>query len=177
MDEREKRIRDRAYRIWEEEGRPHGREAEHWALAREAVAIEENEDLTLKPNPAADHPASAELAEPVEEASIQQNLGEFPTVFTDQGDRQQTPQPPKRAQAEAPAAPRPARAKAATAPKSSSDMAEAGAPKRGAAKPKAETTPKPKAEAAAKPKAPAVPKPKAAKPAGKTEGRSAPKPG
>jgi hypothetical protein len=27
-------IRDRAYRIWEAEGHPHGREAEHWERAR-----------------------------------------------------------------------------------------------------------------------------------------------
>ena len=31
--EREARIQERAYRIWEEEGRPHGREEEHWHRA------------------------------------------------------------------------------------------------------------------------------------------------
>ena len=32
-DDREKRVRDRAYEIWESEGRPAGRESEHWEQA------------------------------------------------------------------------------------------------------------------------------------------------
>ncbi len=32
-DDRERRVRDRAYEIWEQEGRPSGRESEHWAQA------------------------------------------------------------------------------------------------------------------------------------------------
>ncbi len=36
MDDREQLIRDRAYAIWQREGRPAGRESEHWqAAARE----------------------------------------------------------------------------------------------------------------------------------------------
>lgn len=31
------RIRERAYQIWEAEGRPEGQEAEHWHRAREDV--------------------------------------------------------------------------------------------------------------------------------------------
>ncbi len=34
------RIRDRAYAIWLEEGRPHGREAEHWFQAERAILAE-----------------------------------------------------------------------------------------------------------------------------------------
>lgn len=30
---RDERVRDRAYRIWEQEGRPEGREREHWQQA------------------------------------------------------------------------------------------------------------------------------------------------
>jgi hypothetical protein len=33
MDTKEERIRARAYQIWEEEGRPHGRHHEHWLKA------------------------------------------------------------------------------------------------------------------------------------------------
>jgi len=40
MDEREEKIRERAFRIWEEEGRPHGRHAEHWRRAESEVAEE-----------------------------------------------------------------------------------------------------------------------------------------
>lgn len=36
-DDREQRVRNRAYDIWEQEGRPSGREREHWEQAeREA---------------------------------------------------------------------------------------------------------------------------------------------
>ena len=31
------RIRERAYQIWEAEGRPEGQEAEHWQRAREEM--------------------------------------------------------------------------------------------------------------------------------------------
>ena len=32
-DDRQRRVRDRAYEIWEQEGRPAGREREHWERA------------------------------------------------------------------------------------------------------------------------------------------------
>ncbi|MFT0858740.1 DUF2934 domain-containing protein [Ancylobacter sp. G4_0304] len=34
-------IRERAYRIWEQEGRPEGRAEHHWFQAKEIVAIED----------------------------------------------------------------------------------------------------------------------------------------
>lgn len=37
----EQAVRERAYEIWEEEGRPEGREEEHWRRARREVAIRE----------------------------------------------------------------------------------------------------------------------------------------
>ena len=42
MTDHEQRIRTRAYRIWEEEGRPEGRAEVHWDMARELVAVEDN---------------------------------------------------------------------------------------------------------------------------------------
>ena len=36
----EQRIRDRAYAIWLEEGRPHGRDADHWFQAERAILAE-----------------------------------------------------------------------------------------------------------------------------------------
>jgi len=36
----EQRIRDRAHKIWEEEGRPEGRAETHWEQARALVASE-----------------------------------------------------------------------------------------------------------------------------------------
>jgi hypothetical protein len=38
---RESRIRDRARLIWESEGRPTGRELEHWLLAERLTELEE----------------------------------------------------------------------------------------------------------------------------------------
>jgi hypothetical protein len=36
----EKTIRERAYHIWEAEGRPHGRDREHWERANREIAAE-----------------------------------------------------------------------------------------------------------------------------------------
>ena len=36
----EKAIRERAYHIWEAEGRPHGRDREHWERANREIAAE-----------------------------------------------------------------------------------------------------------------------------------------
>lgn len=47
--EREERIRQEAYRIWEQEGRPKGREREHW---KEAVRrVESGESGPMAANP------------------------------------------------------------------------------------------------------------------------------
>jgi hypothetical protein len=74
-------IRERAYHLWETEGRPHGREAEFWERASELVGMEESGKIGQIPVE----------AERVEEASIQENLGEFPGRQADQGERLQTP--------------------------------------------------------------------------------------
>ncbi|MCJ8142238.1 DUF2934 domain-containing protein [Ancylobacter sp. A5.8] len=34
MDQREQEIRERAYRLWEQEGRPDGRADQHWRMAQ-----------------------------------------------------------------------------------------------------------------------------------------------
>ena len=48
MSDDKERIRQRAYQIWLEEGRPEGREAVHWDMARELVAIEDAQKATAK---------------------------------------------------------------------------------------------------------------------------------
>ncbi len=76
------RIKDRADALWNEAGRPEGGRDRYLDAARELLAIEEVALPTLDPR---------EAAEPViEEASIQGNLGEFPTL-TDQGEEQTYP--------------------------------------------------------------------------------------
>jgi len=84
--DREERIRERAYKLWEENGRPQGREVELWEQAEDLIAIEENPPGLL-PHPGNRDPALAD----VEEAEIQENYGEIPSCLTDQGDRPQTP--------------------------------------------------------------------------------------
>ena len=78
----EARIRARAEQLWRAAGRPDGGAAAYLAEARELTAIEEVPPPTLDPEKAA-RPL-------VEEAAIQGNLGEFPTL-TDQGDEQVFP--------------------------------------------------------------------------------------
>jgi hypothetical protein len=78
------RIREVAHRIWREEGCPHGRDEAHWHMARQLVAIELNQKLATKP---VDAEKLGPEGEPIEEARIQENLGEFPTL-TDQGEQQ-----------------------------------------------------------------------------------------
>lgn len=87
MDDTEERIRRRAFELWQEEGRPDGREAAHWDKARELVAIEDNQKAAAK--------TVSDLGpegEPVEEARLQENYGEFPTL-TDQGEGERPHRP------------------------------------------------------------------------------------
>ncbi|MGQ9369836.1 DUF2934 domain-containing protein [Azospirillum sp. ST 5-10] len=80
----ERRIRQRAFEIWDREGRPEGRAQDHWTLAREEIAIEDNVGQTLKPNPSHGPQDTAERTEPVEPALSVANQGEMPGL-DDQG--------------------------------------------------------------------------------------------
>ena len=79
----DERVRARADQLWGEAGRPDGGSGAYLAEARELIAIEEVPPPTLDPEEAA--------APVIEEASLQGNLGEFPTL-TDQGEEQTYPQ-------------------------------------------------------------------------------------
>jgi hypothetical protein len=81
---REHRIRERAYYLWEADGKPHGRDVEYWERARELVGMEESAGSGLLPNPQTTPARSSEAT--IEEADIQENLGEFPGRLTDQGE-------------------------------------------------------------------------------------------
>jgi hypothetical protein len=91
IPQREQRIRERAYQLWQADGSPHGRDLEYWERARELVGIEESAGAALLSNPST-HPARTGLPDGVEEAEIQANYGEFPDRFADQGEWQQTPE-------------------------------------------------------------------------------------
>ncbi|MBN8908517.1 MAG: DUF2934 domain-containing protein [Rhodospirillales bacterium] len=92
---REQRVRERAYHLWESEGRPHGRDLEFWERARELIGMEESAGSGLLPNPQSETESPRETG--VEEAEIQENLVEFPDRFADQGEVQPVPAPKKRA--------------------------------------------------------------------------------
>jgi hypothetical protein len=77
----EQRIRERAYRIWLEEGCPEGRELDHWEMATELVAIEDGQQSTPKPFDQNLGPDG----EPIEPIEAVRNAGELPTL-TDQGE-------------------------------------------------------------------------------------------
>jgi hypothetical protein len=83
-------IRVRARRMWQEAGCPKGREDEYLERARELQAIVEHPAAGLLPNPMVAHPLPGTGDEPVEEAELLENLGEFPGR-SDQGDRLTAP--------------------------------------------------------------------------------------
>jgi hypothetical protein len=87
---REQLIRERAYQLWEADGSPHGSDLEYWERARELVGMEQSAGAGQVPVPEPDDP-SVLIGQAVEEASIQDNLGEIPGRMTDQGNYRQTP--------------------------------------------------------------------------------------
>jgi len=83
-------IRERARRMWREAGSPKGREDEYVERARELQAFVDHPGAGLLPNPMVAHPHPGPTVEPIEEAQLLENLGEFPGR-TDQGDRLPAP--------------------------------------------------------------------------------------
>ena len=95
--DRKRKIRARAQRLWRADGAPEGRLLEYMERARELVSIEEHPAAALLPNPMTQHHGQVPGAEPVEEAEVMENLGEFPGRLTDQGDRAPVPMTRKKA--------------------------------------------------------------------------------
>ncbi len=66
--DKEARIRQRAYEIWQREGRPHGRDAEHWQqaeaeiMAEAAVAADRDSDRAAADRKAQGEPPTPETA-------------------------------------------------------------------------------------------------------------------
>lgn len=88
----EHRVRERAYQIWEQEGRPHGRDAHHWqqAAAEFADAGQQQAHAGVAPDPREARAAGAP------EASAAKPLKGRGTSASGSG-------PPKRPRAGAPA--------------------------------------------------------------------------
>jgi len=92
----QQRIRVRAYHLWQADGEPNGNELEYWERARALIGMESAPDAGQLPNPVAPGEDRPRQEPGVEEASIQENLGDFPAHFTDQGDKQPFPKARKR---------------------------------------------------------------------------------
>lgn len=87
--ERDAMIREKAYHLWEAEGRPDGRDNDFWERASDLVGMQQSAGSGQLANPVTqDNPMPRMI---VEEASIQENLGEFPDRLSDQGEFRQTP--------------------------------------------------------------------------------------
>ena len=89
--ERQARIKALAEELWRADGSPSGRIGEYTERADELVRMELAGPAGLTPNPMTlDEPIPGVV---VEEASIQENLGEFPAAanFGDQGRWRETP--------------------------------------------------------------------------------------
>ena len=97
--EHERAIRARGKRMWQEAGSPKGGEDEYLERARELQAFVEHPGAGLLPNPMVAHPEPGVTEQPVEEAELLENLGEFPGRNTDQGDRVLAPMTKKKARA------------------------------------------------------------------------------
>jgi hypothetical protein len=87
--ERDNRVRERAYHLWETDGRPHGRAQDYWERAEFLIGIEDSAGAGQLPNPQSKPEPIPGVT--IEEAEIQDNYGEFPDRLTDQGARRQTP--------------------------------------------------------------------------------------
>jgi hypothetical protein len=87
---RDQRIRELAYQLWEADGGPHGSDIQYWERARELIGMEDSRGSGQLPLPKEDDPRYVD-GKLIEEASLEENLGEFPNRLSDQGDRPQTP--------------------------------------------------------------------------------------
>lgn len=89
--DRTRRIEARARHLWEANGSPEGSMDEYTERADELIRMEDAAGTGQLPNPMTqDEPMPGVL---VEEASIQENLGEFPggSSVADQGEWRETP--------------------------------------------------------------------------------------
>lgn len=115
FDEVENRVRQRAYEIWQREGCPEGREADHWALAKEEIAIEDNQSQTLVPNPSQGGDDTVVHPEPVEPLLAAESLEEDIGGPTNQSDEQPLPKRTRTRRTVAPGDAEPAPAPSGTA--------------------------------------------------------------
>jgi hypothetical protein len=79
MDDRSQRIREIAYRLWEEEGRPRGRADEHWRQA--AALVEAEEAIAERSDPPP--PRESAPASPLPPAALETRSAAAPALPID----------------------------------------------------------------------------------------------
>jgi hypothetical protein len=98
MADRDRRVREVAYRLWEDEGRPDGRDAEHWRRALTLVEAEEALALRSDPPP----PPEAKPQSPLPPAARESRVAAAPAepiptnLAAGEATDQQNAAPPKR---------------------------------------------------------------------------------
>lgn len=85
----DERVRARAKRLWEEEGRPNVPHETYLDKASELIAIEDSHDQTTEPIGA--YTSNSAGHEPVEPIEAAENQGDMPTL-TDQGEEETFPE-------------------------------------------------------------------------------------
>ncbi len=81
MAENEDRIRQRAYEIWEQEGRPQGEDMRHWLQAFQEIAAGADTDSQPARKPRAKKdPGSAKAAKPKAAAKAKGGAQSVPTT-------------------------------------------------------------------------------------------------
>ncbi len=78
----EEKVRIRAYHLWEADGGPVGRDQEYWERAEELERLQSSAGAGLK---------TVQQAETIDQAALQDNLGEFPDRSADQGEHRSAP--------------------------------------------------------------------------------------
>jgi hypothetical protein len=73
---REHRVRERAYHLWEADGKPHGRDVEYWERARELVSTEESAANGKPPNEKSpDEKSSGRVGSPDRQVAVEPAKG------------------------------------------------------------------------------------------------------
>jgi hypothetical protein len=93
----ENRVRERAYLLWESDGKPHGRDVEYWERARQLIGTEDSAGGALPSNSAntEDPPRKAGVGD----VAIKRSLGESPRRPADQGEIKATSAPKRKSRA------------------------------------------------------------------------------
>jgi hypothetical protein len=75
-DDTERKVAERAYEIWDEEGRLLGRDKEHWAQARRDLGLRDDVDVPpLQPGPTNSKSGSADQLERQLQAEGKMDMG------------------------------------------------------------------------------------------------------